>query len=182
MPNTCVAPGCWSGYPGDSYKGRFFDFPSDLLRRNAWIRAMHRDDTFEVKSHSKLMSITFQRCRHYEGENWYKQKSSEETWRNLIPWAKKNSCHPSYMANLPKIFFNGIAHISRKCSNNRGSSCEQIAGSWKKEYIYIESNKITSLPELVGKKYGACTQWCPHDYWLRWKYIVICVVEIWCHY
>ena len=61
MPNSCVAPGCRSGYPGDSYKGRLFDFPleeTDPLRRKSWIQAMPRDG-FEAKKTFKIMSASF---------------------------------------------------------------------------------------------------------------------------
>ena len=44
MPRRCCVPGCKSNYDSVNELVSTFSFPKDGQRKEAWIRAIHRDD------------------------------------------------------------------------------------------------------------------------------------------
>ena len=68
MPNSCVASGCRSGYPGNDYTGRFMMKCMDPSRLQRW---------FWSKKSFEIMSTPFHWWRLLHWENRYKQESCQ---------------------------------------------------------------------------------------------------------
>ncbi len=155
MPNSCVVPGCKSGYGTGQSKPdftlSFHKFPDDNAMRRQWLSAIHRDTVnWQPSVYSRVCSLHFHEGDYTDSRdsNIHRKRKRTNTRKSL-----RKEAIPSVFPNLPTYLSSQPPQerLTAATTSERLAKQQEVLDN--EVQAFFEADTISSLDYLKGRLY-----------------------------
>lgn len=151
MPSSCCVPGCSSNY-GSSNSGTVFKFPADTVRREKWLKAIHRSNFTPSKA-----SVV---CVHHFEDRFIVREDSVKRPDGTVLTVQRervklaNDAIPTIFKNQPSYFTKTLPPIRKDPSTRQ----EEITKRKEEKELQTQSSDTINSVEDIKKTYSNCKE------------------------